>query len=160
MRKSILVGLFAAVAAMLTISCARTQKLEARSLDAPDIPTVAVARAKTADLSHQIVLTAEFRPFQEIDVMAKVAGYVKVINVDIGDRVKLGQALATLEIPEMADDRSRASASVERSQAEVARARDELRRSESAHELISIALVMDHFKTGHKGSIQTSHFER
>jgi len=31
------------------------------------------------------LLTAEFEPFQEIDVMAKVSGYVKQINVDIGD---------------------------------------------------------------------------
>ena len=32
--------------------------------------------------------------------MAKVSGYVKEINVDIGDRVKQGQLLAVLELPE------------------------------------------------------------
>ena len=36
------------------------------------------------------MLTAEFKPYQEVDVMAKVAGYIKEINVDIGDRVDAG----------------------------------------------------------------------
>ena len=61
-----------------------------------------VAKASTEDLSHGLVLTAEFKPYQEVDVMAKIAGYIKQINVDVGDRVKQGQLLATLEIPEMA----------------------------------------------------------
>lgn len=113
-------------------SCSRPQ---AKAPDTPTPVTVAVAKAQTEDLSRDLVLTAEFKPFQEIDVMAKVAGYVKVMNVDVGDRVKPGQALATLEIPEMEDDRARAQAGVERSQAEVARARDELQRAQSAHEV-------------------------
>ena len=98
-----------------------------------EIPTVPVAKASTEDLSHGLVLTAEFKPYQEVDVMAKVAGYVKKINVDVGDRVKQGQLLATLEIPEMADDLTRADAAVDRAKAEVARAKDELQRAESAH---------------------------
>ena len=50
------------------------------------------------------MLTAEFQPFQEVDVMAKVAGYVRSIKVDLGDRVREGQVLAELEIPEMTDE--------------------------------------------------------
>ena len=72
---------------------------------------MAVAKASTEDLSHGLVLTAEFKPFQEVDVMAKVAGYIKEIKVDVGDRVRQGQLLATLEIPEMGDDLRRADAS-------------------------------------------------
>ena len=49
---------------------------------------LAVAKATVEDLSRGINLTAEFKPFQEVDLMAKVAGYVKQINVDVGDRVK------------------------------------------------------------------------
>jgi len=71
--------------------------------------------------------------------MAKVAGYVKQINVDVGDRVKRGQLLAVLEIPEMADDQARAQSMVGRSQAEVARARDELQRAESAHQVAHLS---------------------
>src|SRR5579862_1801855 len=116
----------------LIVSCSRQTPVEARG-EPVQTPTVAVARVTLADLSHDLVLTAEFRPFQEIDVHAKVAGYVKTMYVDVGDRVKEGQLLAVLEIPEMVDDLARASAGKRRSDADVLRARDELRRAESAH---------------------------
>ncbi|MGH9757751.1 MAG: biotin/lipoyl-binding protein, partial [Candidatus Acidiferrales bacterium] len=64
-------------------------------------PSVAVAKVERMDLSRAAVLSAEFRPFQEVDLHAKVAGYVKNMYVDVGDRVKAGQLLATLEIPEL-----------------------------------------------------------
>jgi RND family efflux transporter MFP subunit len=85
------------------------------------------------------VLTAEFRPFQEVDVHAKVAGYLKKIYVDVGDRVQQGQLLAVLEIPEMADDMQRARASTQLSSANVRRAQDELERARSAHELAHLS---------------------
>jgi len=102
--------------------------------DPSEALTVAVAKVTTENLSRDLALTAEFKPFQEVDVMAKVAGYIKNINVDVGDRVAQGQLLAVLEIPEMVDDQARAQAGVDRSHAEVARARDELQRAQSAHE--------------------------
>jgi len=115
--------------------CGKSSKSEAHATAAAEIPTVAVARASMQDLSRNLVLTAEFRPFQEVEVMAKVSGYVKQIRVDVGDRVRQGDLLATLEIPEMADDLARAQASVQRSSAEVTRAQDDVRRAESAHEI-------------------------
>jgi len=104
---------FLALLVMIASSCNRAPKVEAQTASA--IPTVAVAKVTKEELSHNLTLTAEFRPFQEIDVMAKVSGYVKEIKVDVGDRVQQGQLLATLEIPEMVDDLARARASVERS---------------------------------------------
>jgi RND family efflux transporter MFP subunit len=127
----------AAAAASIT-GCARTTNAEARTTMTSDLPTVAVARVESADLSHGIVLTAEFKPYQEVDVMAKVAGFVKKINVDIGDRVKAGQLLATLEVPEMQDDLNRADAAVERAQADVVHAQDELARANAAHEIADL----------------------
>jgi RND family efflux transporter MFP subunit len=100
-----------------------------------EAPSVSVVKASFGDLSRDIVLTAEFKPFQSIDVMAKVAGYVKSINVDVGSRVQAGQLLATLEIPEMADDLARARATIEHSQAEVTRARDDLQRAQSVRDI-------------------------
>jgi RND family efflux transporter MFP subunit len=121
------------VGACLVCSCTQNKPVQASDNRPADVPTVAVAKASTENLSHGLVLTAEFRPFQEVDVMAKVAGYIKQINVDVGDRVKQGQLLAILEIPEMADDLKKADAAVVRAQAEVTRAKDEVRRAESAH---------------------------
>lgn len=125
----------AGLAILIASSCTKTTKAEAPA----EVPTVAVAKASIENLSHALVLTAEFKPFQEIDVMAKVAGYVKKIYVDVGDRVVAGQLLATLEIPEMGDDMTRAEASVERSSSEVTRAKDEVQRAESAHQMTHLA---------------------
>jgi RND family efflux transporter MFP subunit len=131
--------LFVASPLILHVACSRPQSVRAARASEP--PAVAVAKVQAEDLSHGLVLTAEFKPFQQVDVMAKVAGYVKQINVDVGDRVRQGQLLATLEIPEQADDLARAKAAVERSIAEVARERDELRRAESAHEISHVSFV-------------------
>src|SRR4051812_9402834 len=114
-----------ALAAALLSSCSRQPAVQASGTEASDVPTVAVARVETQDLSHGLVLTAEFKPYQEVDVMAKVAGYIKQIKVDVGDRVKEGDLLATLEIPEQKDDLQRATASVDRANADVTHAQDE-----------------------------------
>jgi RND family efflux transporter MFP subunit len=72
--------------------------------------TAAVALVKRENLASQITLSAEFRPFEETDLHAKVAGYLKDISVDIGDQVKAGQVIATLDINELKSDFNRAQA--------------------------------------------------
>ena len=98
-------------------------------------PSVSVVKVETGDLAQTLTLAAEFRPYQEIEVHAKVAGYVKTINVDVGDRVSAGQLLAVLEIPEQQDDMATAEAGVKHGQEEVNRAQADLARAESAHEV-------------------------
>jgi RND family efflux transporter MFP subunit len=77
-------------------------------------------------LSRDITLSSELVPFQEIDVYAKEAGYVKKLYVDYGSRVKAGQVMATLEIPEL-------EAQLQEDQAEIKNASDRVTRA--AHEL-------------------------
>jgi RND family efflux transporter MFP subunit len=125
--------------ALTTGACSRTEAVQARADRPSDTLTVAVAKTTIADLSHGMALTAEFRPYQEVDLMAKVSGYVKSISVDVGDRVKQGQELAVLEVPEMANDVTRAKASVDRSLSDVTRAEDELHRAESAHDIAHLS---------------------
>ncbi len=122
----------------LATSCS-TGEVQAGTAGASDLPTVAVAGVVTDNLSSGLVLTAEFKPFQQVEVMAKVAGYVKQINVDVGDRVTPNQVLATLEVPEMEDDLARANASVDRSQAEVAHASDEVQRTQAVHQFSHVS---------------------
>lgn len=120
-------------------ACSRVNKVEAEEPKASDVPAVAVSRAAVEKVGRTITLTAEFKPYQEIDVLAKVAGFVKSIDVDLGDQVKQGQLLAVLEVPEMDDDRVRAQSMLSRSEAEVSRAKDELQRAESAHDIAHVS---------------------
>jgi len=73
-------------------------------------PVAAIVQVTRGNLDQTITLSAELRPFQEVDVHAKVAGYLQSINYDIGDRVKKGAPIATLEIVELHDDLDRTSA--------------------------------------------------
>ena len=126
---------FLAIAGAAFLAACSKTTVEANGAPPPEAPVVAVAQVTTQSLSRNLTLTAEFKPYQEVDVMAKVAGYIKQINVDIGDRVAEGQLLAVLEIPEMDDDLRHASASVDRSQANVKQAQDELTRAKSAYDV-------------------------
>lgn len=122
---------------LLLISCSSNP---AKNGPDPSVtPTVAAAKVHRADLTRALVVAAEFRPYQEIDVHAKVAGYVKRIYVDVGDRVKEGQLIAVLEIPELQDEVQTAEASVSKSQEEIRRAQADLERAQSAHEVAHLA---------------------
>lgn len=107
--------------------------------DSAAAPTVAAAKVRRADLTRALAVTAEFRPYQEIEVHAKVAGYVKRIYVDVGDHIKAGQLIAILEIPELQDEVQTAEASVSKSQEEIRRAQADLERAQSAHEVAHVA---------------------
>ena len=129
------------IVAGVQTSCSRGESsLHAESRNqVAEAPIVPVARIGRAQMSNKTVLTAEFQPFQEVEVMAKVAGYVRVINVDLGDRVREGQVLGELEIPEMNDEVSKATAMVEQTSSEIAAARDELQRVESSHQITHLS---------------------
>jgi RND family efflux transporter MFP subunit len=93
---------------------------------------VAAARAQRADLSRSITLSAEFAPYQEISVHAKVAGYVRSIRVDVGDHVRKGDTIAVLEIPELNDDLRKATAAT-------GAAREETKRAQARHDEVHVA---------------------
>jgi len=46
---------------------------------------VAVSLIKRGPLVNTLTLSGAFRPYQEVDVHAKVAGYIRKIYVDVGD---------------------------------------------------------------------------
>jgi len=132
------IGPLLSTLSLLLSACSTLKKVESND-KAPDKIKVAVAKVTREDLSRQLEMAAEFRPYQEIKVHAKIAGFVKEIFVDVGDHVRMGQLLAILEIPELAEDIDQALAAVSRNEAEVNRAREELRRAESAHEVAHLS---------------------
>jgi RND family efflux transporter MFP subunit len=111
----------------------------ATSADSQTISVVDVAPVQRGPIAHSLQAPAEFRPYQEIDVHAKIAGYVRKIYVDIGDHVRTGQLLAVLEIPELQDEVTQASAEVKQAEQEIIRAQADLRRAQSVYEVAHLS---------------------
>ena len=120
MRTRLVVGLVFACLVVGGAILARSWRhpANARGADTAVVPTVAVAKVSREDLFKEIEVPAEFRPYTDVEVHAKVSGFVKKMNVDIGDRVKEGQLLAILEVPELTDELDSARAAVRRADAE------------------------------------------
>ena len=92
--------------------------------------TAAVVQVTRQDLSNDLEIASELQPFQEIEVYAKVSGYIKKLYVDWGTHVKQGQLLAVLEIPEMQQQLEQDEAALRRSEQDHLRAQEELNRAE------------------------------
>jgi len=93
----------------------------------------AVARVERTDLVNTLTISGEFKPFQDVDVHAKVAGYIRKISVDVGDHVREGQTIAELEIPELAAQLAGADAASRAAQQQIRRAEGEVQRAQSTH---------------------------
>ncbi len=123
------------VVVLLLASCSRQEARRAEAAEGEKAVNVAVAKVGRDDLSQSLRIAAEFRPFQEIEVHAKVAGYVKHIDVDVGDRVKKGQTLAVLEVPELQDELNQVAASVRGSEQEMDRAQHNVKRAQADYKV-------------------------
>jgi RND family efflux transporter MFP subunit len=106
---------------------------DAKKAEEPPQRVAPVVLAARRALENVITLTGEFRPFQQVDVHAKVAGYIRRIFVDVGDKVTAGQVLAILEVPELNAQVTGAQADIRRSQDAIRRAQSEIERAESTH---------------------------
>ena len=63
---------------------------------------VQTAKAAPADVHRFVTLPATIKANQQATLYAKVGGYLASLKVDIGDRVKAGQSLGEIEVPELA----------------------------------------------------------
>jgi RND family efflux transporter MFP subunit len=86
-----------------------------------------VVIAKAATVGQDLVLPGETAAWYETTLYARVNGYVASWQVDIGDQVKKGQVLATIETPELDAELAAAKAQLQSSQAQV-----EARKAEAA----------------------------
>jgi RND family efflux transporter MFP subunit len=96
-------------------------------------PTVSVATAHGGFIANQLTVAGVFQAFQEIDVHGKVSGYIRHIYVDIGDRVRQGQTLAVLEVPELQAEVAGAQAGISQTQQNISRLGSEVAREEAGY---------------------------
>ena len=117
------------VFAALLSGCGASGKPEAAN--AARVPTVAVVAVQRQNLFSTLEIASEFQPFQEIDVYAKVSGYIQKLDVDWGTHVHQGQVMAILEIPEL-------ELQIQHDEAALAEARDDLDRARSAYSVVHV----------------------
>jgi RND family efflux transporter MFP subunit len=111
--------------------CGSSNKVNAN--DQTNAPQVAVVKVTRKTISSTLEIASEFQPYQEIDVYAKVSGYVQKLDVNWGTHVNRGDLLAVLEIPELQQQLQLDEAGVRRSEQDVARANEELSRAQSSY---------------------------
>ena len=84
-------------------SCGASEKKEEKEQTAvAALPAAAnVFILEKGKLSASIQIPGELIPFQQVDIYAKVNGFVKKLYADVGSEVKAGQLLAVMEAPEL-----------------------------------------------------------
>ena len=126
----LLAGL-ASVAALGAVACG--SKATGSKAQAAEVPSASVAAVTRGSIVHTLNLAGQFQPYQVVDVHAKVSGYIRAIYVDIGDKVRQGQVLAVLEVPELSAQLKGTVADFAQSKDEIVRAEHEVARAQSVH---------------------------
>jgi len=100
------------------------------------VPTVRVAAVQAAGGDLVISLPGTTSAFAAANIFARASGYVDQRNVDIGDRVKTGQLLATIVAPELDHQIAQAEATL-------AQLRSTLQQRKAARELARVTWERD-----------------
>ncbi len=106
---------------------------DAQAGQGPAAVVVGVTKASRMPLASELTLSSELVPFQQIDVYAKESGFVRQILVDYGTRVKAGQLMAVLEIPELQAQLQQDQAAIKNMTEQITHAEHELNRVEAQH---------------------------
>jgi len=106
--------------------------------DAQATETVAVTKVTRKNLQRTTTLSSELVPFQDIDVYAKESGYVKKLYVDYGSRVKAGQLMAILEIPELEAQLQEDQGDLKNAMDEVSRAQHMLKQYQAMYKALDL----------------------
>ena len=127
----------AAILALGLSSCSGGHSSKVEAATQPAV-TVGVTKVVKKSLSRHLTLSSELVPFQEIDVFAKESGYVQKLLVDYGTRVKQGQVMATLEIPELQAQLVEDEAEIKNASNQVLRAQHELGRYQAQYNALHL----------------------
>jgi RND family efflux transporter MFP subunit len=120
---AVLLTVLGAVLLGLRRHAARDRDARARAQAEDKGPPVLVARADPMPAERTLSLSADVRALYQASVYAKVAGYVREVKVDKGDRVKKDQVLGTIESPQTDEATRAARADVALKERTAARAR-------------------------------------
>lgn len=131
-----------AIAVAVAVSCGRSETASQATpaAAAPAGPAaIDVVRVVERPLNVQLSLPGELIAYQAVAIYPRVTGFVKTVTVDRGSRVRTGDALATLEAPELVAQRSEAQSRLQAAEAQVAVARAKADADRSTFERLKAA---------------------
>ncbi|MEA2909853.1 MAG: rane fusion protein multidrug efflux system, partial [Bradyrhizobium sp.] len=102
----------AAIAATGLISRARSNQELTQWTNAQTVPTVALAQITTDTGTQNLTLPGTIQPYNKAAIYARVNGYLKTWQQDIGAHVTAGQTLATIEAPDLDQQLAQARATL------------------------------------------------
>src|SRR3984893_5661411 len=116
-RQLLLVGIIALVAAggiaaTGIISRARNKQDLVQWTNAQAVPTVVLAKLVRGDAEQRLILPGSLQPYSKATIYARVNGYVKSWDKDIGAPVKAGEVLASIEAPDLDQQLAQARATL------------------------------------------------
>jgi RND family efflux transporter MFP subunit len=145
--------LLGAVSAVISVSGCRSHH-DGSDAKAATIPAARVATAQHGAIAQVLTLAGQFQPYQMVDVHPKVSGYMNHISVDIGDIVRQGQTLATLEVPELKAQLQQTVFEVDQSKEEITRSQHEIIRANAQHAALHAQYMrLKEAAQGHPGLI-------
>ena len=101
-----------AVAANGIIARARTDQAVAKWTNEQVVPTVALAKLQQGNASQTLTLPGSIQPYNKASLYARVNGYLRSWTKDIGAHVKAGEALATIDAPDLDQQLAQAKATL------------------------------------------------
>jgi RND family efflux transporter MFP subunit len=112
------------LAVVVAVGCGRNHAAPPAS-PAEEAPTVQVVRPQYGDMKYGVEQPGRLEAFEETALYARIAGYVKKLppHVDIGYRIKEGETLLELDVPELVAEVKQKEATVVQATAEVENAR-------------------------------------
>jgi HlyD family secretion protein len=116
------------------------EKVGATTPSTEDLPLVEVATARTGSLGREPEYVGTTLPLQEATVRVQVAGQLKSLTVDVGDLVKRGQPLASVDTNVLMAEVDRAQGELAARQADVTRAQNQSSSAQSHLEEMHIDL--------------------
>jgi RND family efflux transporter MFP subunit len=116
-RQLVLVGVIAliaagGIAANGLISRARNQQNLVQWTNAQVVPTVTLAKLAHDDAQQKLVLPGNIQPYVKATIYARVNGYLKSWNTDIGAHVKPNDVLASIDAPDLDQQLAQAKATL------------------------------------------------
>ena len=106
----------------------------------PAVVNVDVVRP-VKGMDYEVEQPGSVRAFQTVQLQANVSGFLKEQAVDIGDRVKRGDVLAVIAVPELDKQLQRNRASLEQARARVKQMEARVSSAEADHEAAKAAIV-------------------